>query len=141
MEITETFSAEQTAEYAKKLAEHSRAGDIYTLDGDLGAGKTVFAKGFAEALGIIDTVNSPTFLILQEYRGGRMPLYHFDAYRIEDSEELREIGFDDYIDGDGVCLIEWASRISECIPDRAKHIRIERDISRGTDYRRIVYEE
>jgi tRNA threonylcarbamoyladenosine biosynthesis protein TsaE len=101
-------------------------------------GKTVFTKGFAEGLGIDEPVNSPTFTILQIYEDGRIPLYHFDVYRIEEPEEMEEIGFDEYIDGDGVCLIEWAGRIEELLPEDVIVVFIEKDLEKGLDYRRIT---
>ena len=113
------------------------AGHVYALVGDLGVGKTVFTKGFAEGLGIEEAVNSPTFTILQIYDEGRIPLYHFDVYRIEEPEEMEEIGFDEYIEGDGVCLIEWAGRIADLLPDNTIVIRIEKDLNKGLDYRKI----
>ena len=133
----ETGCAEETyalgLEYGKKAA----SGDVVTLDGDLGAGKTVFAKGFAEGLGITENVNSPTFTILQVYEGGRLPLYHFDVYRIDDPEEMWEVGMQEYLGGDGVCLIEWSERIGELIPADCIRIRIMRDPAQGDDYRKI----
>ena len=101
-------------------------------------GKTVFTKGFAEGLAIDEPVNSPTFTILQIYEDGRIPLYHFDVYRIEEPEEMEEIGFDEYIDGDGVCLIEWAGRIEELLPEDVIVVFIEKDLEKGLDYRRIT---
>lgn len=121
----------------RKLAEEARPGQIYCLDGDLGVGKTVFTQGFAEGLGISEPVNSPTFTILQEYGEGRMPLYHFDVYRIGDAEEMEEIGYEDCFYEDGVCLIEWARLIEEIIPDTAVWITITKDPEKGMDYRRI----
>ncbi len=121
----------------KKMGGEASPGTVITLDGDLGAGKTLFTKGFAEGLGIDEPVSSPTFTILQEYEGGRMPLYHFDVYRIGDPAEMEEVGFDDYIYGDGACLIEWSELIAELIPDDAIRITINRDPEKGDDYRRI----
>ena len=113
----------------------------YALIGDLGVGKTVFTKGFAEGLGIEEPVSSPTFTILQIYEEGRIPLYHFDVYRIEEPEEMEEVGFDDYICGDGVCLIEWAGRIRDLMPEDTIVVTIEKDLNRGPDYRRITIDE
>ena len=98
--IIETNSPQETKELGKKMAERAKPGDVFTLVGDLGVGKTVFTQGIAEGLGIDEPVNSPTFTIVQEYESGRMPFYHFDVYRIGDPEEMDEIGFDDYIYGD-----------------------------------------
>ncbi len=141
MTIYESFSEEMTFDIGKKLGKSAKAGDIVCLEGDLGVGKTVFTKGFAEGLGIDENVDSPTFTIVQEYVCGRIPLYHFDVYRIADVSEMDEIGYEDYFFGDGVCLIEWASRIYELIPESALKIRIEKDLKKGFEYRRIVLEQ
>ncbi len=116
----------ETREIGRELAAKLQAGDVITLSGDLGAGKTVFTKGLAEGLGVQELVTSPTFTILQEYYDGRLPLYHFDAYRIEDPEEMTEIGFQDFLESGGVCVIEWAERIEELLPARRIDITIER---------------
>lgn len=136
--IIESFSAQDTFEAGRRLAESASASEIYALHGDLGVGKTVFTKGFAEGLGITEPVCSPTFTILQIYEEGRLPLYHFDVYRIEEPEEMEEVGLDEYLFGEGVCLIEWADRIEDMIPDTARRIVIEKDLSKGLDYRRIT---
>ena len=141
MRIIETRSAEETLRCAEEIAENARPGQVYALIGDLGAGKTVFAQGFARGLGVDDYVNSPTFTTLQIYEDGRIPFYHFDVYRIEESEEMEEVGFDDYICGDGVCLIEWAGRIEELMPEDTITVTIEKDLNRGPDYRRITIDE
>lgn len=133
----EMNSAEETFGLGAWFAGNAKAGDIYLLDGDLGAGKTVFAQGFGEGLGIAEPINSPTFTILQIYEEGRMPFYHFDVYRIGDVEEMEEIGYEDYFYGNGVCLIEWASLISEILPKGVFHISITGDLEKGPDYRRI----
>ena len=122
------------------MGSEARPGDVYCLTGDLGVGKTVFTQGFAAGLGIEEPVSSPTFTIVQEYEEGRMPFYHFDVYRIGDVEEMDEIGFDDYIYGDGVCLIEWANLIREILPEDFTGILIEKDLEKGFDYRRITLE-
>lgn len=109
--------------------------------GDLGVGKTVLTQGLAEGLGITEAVNSPTFTILQVYEEGRLPLYHFDVYRIGDVEEMDEIGYEDYFYGDGVCLIEWANLIEEILPEKYTEIRIEKDLEKGFDYRKITVTE
>lgn len=139
--IIETNSPRETKELGKKMAERAKPGDVFTLVGDLGVGKTVFTQGIAEGLGIVEPVNSPTFTIVQEYESGRMPFYHFDVYRIGDPEEMDEIGFDDYIYGDGLCLIEWADLIEEILPEKRVAIRIEKDLEKGFDYRRITIQE
>ena len=136
--VFETYSPEETLEIGKLLGENAAPGEVYALIGDLGAGKTVFTKGFAQGLGIEEPVNSPTFTILQIYEEGRIPLYHFDVYRIEEPEEMEEVGFDEYIDGDGVCLIEWAGRIGALLPPEVIVVRIEKNLDRGPDYRRIT---
>ena len=139
--VFDSFSPEETRRLARELGEGARPGMIVTLNGDLGTGKTVFAQGLAEGLDIRETVNSPTFTIVQEYREGRIPLYHFDVYRIGDIEEMEEIGYEDYFFGDGVCLVEWADQIRELIPDSAVRITIEKDPEKGFDYRRITIED
>ena len=136
--IRETYSSEETFGLGEELGGKAAAGEIYALSGDLGTGKTVFAQGFAKGLGINEYVNSPTFTILQVYEDGRLPLYHFDVYRIEEPEEMEEIGFEDYFYGDGVTLIEWAELIRELLPENIRRISIEKDLDRGNDYRRIT---
>jgi tRNA threonylcarbamoyladenosine biosynthesis protein TsaE len=136
--IVETSCMEDTAKYAYEMASKAQPGQVYALIGDLGVGKTVFTKGFARGLGIEEPVSSPTFTILQIYEEGRLPLYHFDVYRIEEPEEMEEIGLDEYIDGDGVCLIEWAGRIEELLPEDVIVVFIEKDLEKGLDYRRIT---
>ncbi len=138
--IKETFSEDESREFAKKMGEKALKGDVYTLIGDLGVGKTVFTQGFAAGLEIKEYVNSPTFTIVQEYQGGRLPLYHFDVYRISDISEMEEIGYEDYFYGDGVSLIEWADLIEELIPKEAVNIIIEKDMEKDFNYRRIIIE-
>lgn len=137
--IYETWSAEETYALGRQLGENARAGEIYTLTGDLGVGKTVFTQGFAEGMGITEPVNSPTFTIVQVYEEGRLPLYHFDVYRIGDVEEMDEIGYEDCFFGEGVCLIEWAELISELLPEGCSHITIEKYPEKGFDYRKITW--
>ncbi len=139
--ITESFSPEETFEAGRRIGEKALPGQIYTIQGDLGVGKTVFTQGVAKGLGIREPVNSPTFTIVQEYYEGRLPLFHFDVYRIEEVEEMEEIGYDDYFFGNGICLIEWPERIEELLPGSCIRIRIEKDLSRGFDYRRITIEK
>ncbi len=136
----ESFSAEETYALGKKLGEEVKPGAVYCLSGDLGVGKTVFTKGFAVGLGVTDTVNSPTFTIVQVYNG-RLPFYHFDVYRIEEPEEMEEIGYEDYFYGDGACMIEWAELIEELIPANAVKVCISKDLQKGTDYRLITVGE
>ena len=139
--VIETRSPQETFALGKRIGETARAGQIYTLTGDLGTGKTVFTQGVAEGIGISEPVSSPTFTILQVYEDGRLPLFHFDVYRIGDVEEMDEIGYEDCIYGNGVSLIEWADLIGEILPERYVEIRIEKDLERGFDYRRITVTE
>lgn len=134
----ETYSAQDTFNYAKELAKKACPGELYLLSGELGTGKTVFAKGFAEGIGVKDCVNSPTFTIMQIYENGRIPFYHFDVYRISDCSEMYELGYEEYFFGNGVCLVEWAELISELLPDDAVYIKIEKDMDKGFDYRKIT---
>ncbi len=137
----ETFSSEETFALGKSIGEHAGPGEVYTLNGDLGVGKTVFTQGFAAGLGIAEPVNSPTFTIVQVYDEGRLPFYHFDVYRIGDVEEMEEIGYEDYFYGNGVTMIEWANLIEDILPERRQNILIEKDLTKGFDYRRISIEE
>lgn len=139
--VVESFCVEDTFQIGELLGKKLTPGTVICLEGDLGVGKTVFVKGIAKGLGIVEPVSSPTFTILQEYREGRIPLYHFDAYRIEDPEEMYEIGFEDYLFGDGVCFIEWASQIRELLPEDALWITIEKDLTKDLSYRRITMME
>ena len=136
--ILETNSPQETFLAGRELGEKAFPGQVITLTGDLGVGKTVFTQGLAKGLGIEEPVNSPTFTIVQVYDEGRLPLYHFDVYRIGDVEEMDEVGFDDYVMGDGVSLIEWADLIEEILPEKRTKILIEKDLERGFDYRRIT---
>lgn len=137
-EMFETTSPEETEELGQRLASTASPGDIVCLSGDLGTGKTVFVKGFAKGLGVSEPVVSPTFTIVQEYREGRLPLYHFDVYRIEDPEEMEEVGLDEYFYGDGVCLVEWAGLIEDLIPENALEVVIEKEPEKGDDFRKIT---
>jgi tRNA threonylcarbamoyladenosine biosynthesis protein TsaE len=139
--IYESFSPEETHLLGRKIGENAGPGDVYTLVGDLGVGKTVFTQGIAEGLGITEAVSSPTFTIVQVYEEGRMPFYHFDVYRIGDIEEMDEIGYEDYFYGDGLCMIEWANLIREILPDSYREVTIEKDLDKGFDYRRITIRE
>ena len=141
MKIIETYSPEETFQAGKRLGEQAGKGQVYCLDGDLGVGKTVFTQGFAKGLGIQSDVNSPTFTIIQQYEEGHLPLYHFDVYRIGDISEMDEIGYEDCFFGGGVGLIEWAALVEEIIPETAIEIRIEKDLEKGFDYRKITVEE
>jgi len=141
LQIFESSSPLETQKIAEELAKDLKAGDILTLDGDLGAGKTVFSKGIAKGLGIAKEVTSPTFIIMQSYEGGRLPLYHFDVYRLEDSDELLETGAEDYLFGNGVSIIEWAEIIEDILPDNVIRVNITRDPEKGDDYRKITIEK
>ena len=134
----ETNSPEETLEFGKQLGEQAKPGQVYTLVGDLGVGKTLFTQGFAKGLGIAEPISSPTFTIVQEYEEGRLPFYHFDVYRIGDIEEMDEIGYEDYISGEGVSLIEWSNLIEEILPEERTEILIEKDLEKGFDYRKIT---
>ena len=136
--IIETRSPEETFSVGRRLGEKARAGQVFTLSGDLGVGKTVLTQGFARGLGIKEPVNSPTFTIVQVYEEGRLPFYHFDVYRIGDIEEMEEIGYDDYFFGNGVCLIEWAELIQELLPKQIISVTIEKNPEKGFDYRKIT---
>ena len=135
--IWQSNSEKETFAVAEEIARQASPGDIYLLEGDLGVGKTVFAKGFAHGLGITEPVTSPTFTIVQEYHEGRLPLYHFDVYRIADVEEMDEIGYEDYFFGDGVCLIEWAELIRDILPEQCVEVTITKELDKGFDFRRI----
>lgn len=139
-EVFETMSEEETYKLGERLGTQAQPGQVYTLIGDLGVGKTVFTKGFAKGLGITDHVSSPTFTILQVYDGGRLPFYHFDVYRIGDVEEMEEIGYEDCFFGGGVCLIEWADLIEEILPKDHTRITIKKDLEKGFDYRTLIIE-
>jgi len=136
--IIETNSAQETYQLGERIGKVVKPGDIISLIGDLGVGKTVFTQGLAKGLEIKEAINSPTFTIVQVYEDGRMPFYHFDVYRIGDIEEMEEIGYQDYFYGNGVCLIEWANLIKELLPDNLSEIRIEKDLEKGFDYRKIT---
>ena len=141
IQIIESFSPEDTLELGRKLGREAQPGDVYTLIGDLGVGKTVFTQGIAEGLEIEESICSPTFTIVQVYEEGRMPFYHFDVYRIGDIEEMDEIGYEDYFYGEGLCMIEWANLIEEILPPVYKEIIIEKDLEKGFDYRKITIKE
>lgn len=138
IQVTETNSPEETLAFGRRLGELAAPGDVLTLIGDLGVGKTVLAQGIAEGLGIPEPICSPTFTIVQVYDSGRMPFYHFDVYRIGDVEEMEEIGYEDCFYGEGLTLIEWADKIEELLPERCREIAVEKDPGRGFDYRRIT---
>ena len=139
--VIETHDPEETFEVGRTIGMNAKPGQIYTLTGDLGVGKTVFTQGVAAGLGITEPVNSPTFTIIQEYEDGRLPFYHFDVYRIGDLEEMEEIGYDDYFFGQGICLIEWAELIEEILPEKRIEVTIEKNLEKGFEYRKITIED
>lgn len=139
--IIETNNAKETFELGVQIGQKAKAGDVYTLVGDLGVGKTVFTQGMAKGLEIDEPISSPTFTIVQVYDEGRLPFYHFDVYRIGDVEEMEEIGYEDYIYGQGVSLIEWSNLIEEILPKKRQEISIEKDLEKGFDYRKITIME
>ena len=141
IQIIESFSPEDTLELGRKIGREAKPGEVYTLIGDLGVGKTVFTQGIADGLEIDESICSPTFTIVQVYEEGRMPFYHFDVYRIGDVEEMDEIGYEDYFYGQGLCMIEWANLIEEILPPTYKEITIEKDLEKGFDYRKITIKE
>ena len=136
--VKESYSPEETFAIGKEIGEQLKPGDVYCLIGDLGVGKTVFTQGLAKGLGIEEPINSPTFTIIQEYHEGRIPLYHFDVYRIGDVSEMDELGYEEYFYGDGACLIEWGNLIEEILPKETVTITIEKDLEKGFDYRKIT---
>lgn len=140
MQVFETHSEDETYAVGVRIGETAQPDTVYALSGDLGVGKTVFTKGIAAGLGITEPVTSPTFTIVQSYMGGRLPLYHFDVYRISDIDEMEEIGYDDCFFGGGVSIVEWAEFIEELMPENTIHIRIEKDLDKGPDVRRITIE-
>lgn len=139
--VKESYSPEETFAIGKEIGEQLKPGDVYCLIGDLGVGKTVFTRGLAKGLGIEEPINSPTFTIIQEYHEGRIPLYHFDVYRIGDVSEMDELGYEEYFYGDGACLIEWGNLIEEILPKETVTITIEKDLEKGFDYRKITVTE
>lgn len=138
MERIETFSEEETFALGEKIGREAKPGQVYTLLGDLGVGKTVFTQGVAKGLGIDEPICSPTFTIVQVYEEGRMPFYHFDVYRIGDVSEMDEVGYEEYVYGEGISLIEWANLIEDILPERYTQITIEKDLEKGFDYRKIT---
>lgn len=139
--VFESFTTADTYRFGQQMGESAKKGQIFCINGDLGVGKTVFTQGFAKGLGIDEPISSPTFTIVQVYEEGRLPLYHFDVYRIADVSEMDEIGYEDYFFGEGVCLIEWAQLIQEIIPKPVTCITIEKALDKGFDYRKITVDE
>ncbi len=140
MTVIDSLCTKDTYKLGEKIGQMAKPGMVISLTGDLGVGKTVFTQGLARGLGIEEPVNSPTFTIVQVYEEGRLPLYHFDVYRIGDIEEMDEIGYEDYFYGEGVCLIEWADLIKEILPEQMCRVTIEKDLEKGFDYRKITLE-
>lgn len=140
MRIYESFSYEDTQKIASEIADTLKGDEFIAMYGDLGAGKTAFVQGLARALGITDHITSPTFTIVNEYEG-RVPLYHFDVYRISDPDEMYEIGYEEYVDTDGICIVEWAELIEDLFPPKYYKITILKDTEKDFDYRKIIFEE
>ena len=139
--VIESYSPQETLELGRQLGRNAKPGEVYTLIGELGVGKTVLTQGIAEGLEITEPICSPTFTIVQVYEEGRMPFYHFDVYRIGDVEEMEEIGYEDYFYGDGLTMIEWANLIEEILPEHYRRITIQKDLEKGFDYRKITIQE
>ena len=131
-------SPAETEAIGRRFAEDVGVGSVLALQGELGSGKTLFTKGFAAGVGSNATVSSPTFTIVHEYRDGRLPLYHFDFFRVEDRQSLARLGLDDYFFGDGVSVIEWADRFPEFVPNQARWIRFE---IKSENQRAIIFQE
>ncbi len=140
MKMMETHSSDETYRFAEQMGKEAVPGTIIALDGDLGCGKTVFAKGFAVGLGVKEHVSSPTFTIMQQYDDGYMPLYHFDVYRIGDISEMDETGYEDCFYGEGVTIVEWADMVRDIMPKDTVWITIKKDPAKGFDYRKIEIE-
>ena len=136
--LTVTNSAAETRALGEKLASRLKAGDVVVLEGELGAGKSELARGIARGLGVTETVTSPSFTILNVYESGRCPLYHFDWYRLENEEELYELGMDEYLGGDGIAVVEWAERCPDAVPENVLRIRLE---VTGGESRRITIDD
>ena len=138
--IYEATTLDATKKIAQDFAKTLKSGDVVCMYGDLGAGKTEFVRAMAQEFGITDYITSPTFTIVNEYKG-TLDLYHFDVYRIADSDEMYEIGYDEYIDGDGICVIEWAELIEDILPPHRYNVTINKDLANGESYRKITIEE
>ena len=132
----ESNSYEETQKFAEEFSKTLKAGDVLCMYGDLGVGKTAFVQGLAKGLGIDEPITSPTFTIVNEYSGS-LPLYHFDVYRIADSDEMYEIGYEEYVYGDGVSVIEWPQLIDDILPENRYDVTISKDYSRHDNYRKI----
>ena len=132
-------SCEETEKIAYDFSKKLQSGDVVCMYGDMGVGKTAFVHGLAKGLGINEPITSPTFTIVNEYYG-KFTLYHFDVYRIDDPDEMYEIGYDEYIDGDGVCVVEWPQLIDEILPEKRYNIHISKNYDEHDDYRKIIIE-
>ncbi len=132
-------NAADTKKIAAEFVKTLRAGDVICMYGDLGAGKTAFAQGLAQGLNISEPVTSPTFTIVNEYYGD-LPLYHFDVYRIADPDEMYDVGYDEYVGGDGISVIEWAELIADILPENRYSVTILKDDTQSDDYRKIIIE-
>ncbi len=139
MLVVDSHSEMETANMGAAFATWLKSGDVVALFGGLGVGKTQFIKGVCRGLGVKEHVSSPTFTIVNEYRGENLPAYHFDFYRLKQLRELREIGFEEYLNGNGVCFIEWAENVSELLPEQRYEVRLE--LKNDASSRRIVIEQ
>lgn len=137
--IYHSYSPDETAKIAGDFAKTLKKGDCICMFGNLGVGKTAFVKGLAKGIGVTDILSSPTFTIVNCYEGA-LPLYHFDVYRIQDEEEMYEIGYEEYVYGDGISVIEWSENIKEILPKNRYEITLEKDYEKGDDYRMITIE-
>ena len=126
-----------TIKIAKEFAGKLKSGDVVTLDGDLGAGKTFFTSSLCKELGVKDIVQSPTFTIVNEYKSGRIPVFHFDVYRISSPDDMYDIGFDEYLYSDGISIVEWADEVREFFTMPYYEIRIYKDLNISENYRVI----
>ena len=139
--VIETNSSKETYDCGYRMGQEAKQGQIICLEGELGVGKTVFTQGFEDGLGVDEPICSPTFTIIQEYTQGRLPLYHFDVYRLGSCEEMDEIGYEEYFYSDGVCLVEWGNLFPELFPENTTYVRIEKNLDKGFDYRTITIQE
>ncbi len=138
--IYNSNSPKETENIAKAFAKTLKGGEVICLNGDLGVGKTAFVQGLCKALGVIEPISSPTFTIVNCYEG-KLPIYHFDVYRIEDPDEMYEIGYEEYIYSDGITIIEWSEKISEILPEKRYDIKILKNLEKHDDFRFIEIEE
>ncbi len=139
--IYKSNSPLETANIAKAFAKTLKSGDVLCLNGDLGAGKTAFVQGLVKALGFSEPISSPTFTIVNCYEGGKFPIYHFDVYRIDDCDEMYEVGFEEYVYGNGITIIEWSEKIQEILPQKRYDISISKDYNKHENFRYIEIEK